>query len=425
MVKLRRLTIHKYRNVVPETTLEFGDGINVLLGKNGAGKTTLLKVISAVLRSDFRSIEGEYQFSYVIEFPEGRAEVSVRPASIVDPVRDPSRPSLQHEVEHLSDVEIYLWLKETNQPLRFYRKDSLYVLDGEKGEKPMVPADRIIANHVYFVVAMSRQYLERGPTLFLDLGSPFRIDESLDMFRRVLDESFGSPQNPDEPEEPVFLVFRNTDGRIHAMGANGLTAPLWEPLNARLDRDNDLRQVLFPHTDLEFLGNVVRLGGFRAAELRLELIQTSVQDGTEYSHLGKPRIWFTGRDGSVISQQLLSYGQKRLLAFFYYLAAQPSTVVADELVNGLHYDWIEECVKAIGQRQAFLTSQNPLLLDCLPFETIEQVKGSFVMCESKLENDREHLEWRNFSDDEADEFLKAYKVGFQDVGQILRTKGLW
>ncbi|WP_438013724.1 AAA family ATPase [Sorangium sp. So ce315] len=128
---------------------------------------------------------------------------------------------------------------------------------------------------------------------------------------------------------------------------------------------------------------------------------------------------------SIFQDQHLSYGQKRLLAFLYYLDANPSFVIADELVNGLHHAWIEECMNAIGDRQAFLTSQNPLLLDYLSFESAEQVKESFILCRNQVDGDRERMIWRNMTDDEADMFYRAYQVGIEHVGEILRTRGLW
>ncbi len=100
-------------------------------------------------------------------------------------------------------------------------------------------------------------------------------------------------------------------------------------------------------------------------------------------------------------------------------------MIADELVNGMHHRWIEECVTAMGDRQAFLTSQNPLLLDYLAFDSALQVKSSFVVCQTELRDGRERMIWRNFTDDEADMFYSAYRVGIEHVGEILRTRGLW
>jgi hypothetical protein len=49
-------------------------------------------------------------------------------------------------------------------------------------------------------------------------------------------------------------------------------------------------------------------------------------------------------------------------------------------VNGLHHRRIATSIEAIGQRQAFLTSQNPLLLDYIPIASADEVRRSFVLC---------------------------------------------
>ena len=68
-----------------------------------------------------------------------------------------------------------------------------------------------------------------------------------------------------------------------------------------------------------------------------------------------------------LDRDLLSYGQKRLLSFYWYLAVRADQpVVADELANGLHYEWIDACVNELSERQSFLATQNPLLMDYLP-----------------------------------------------------------
>ena len=91
----------------------------------------------------------------------------------------------------------------------------------------------------------------------------------------------------------------------------------------------------------------------------------------------------------------------------------------------MHHVWIEECMNAIGDRQAFLTSQNPLLLDYLSFESVEQVKDSIIVCRTEIVDGKEEMVWRNLTEDEADMFFSAYRVGIEHVGEILRTRGLW
>jgi hypothetical protein len=92
-------------------------------------------------------------------------------------------------------------------------------------------------------------------------------------------------------------------------------------------------------------------------------------------------------------------------------------------VNGLHHAWIRRCLDEIGSRQAFLASQNPLILDELPIGTSEEVQRLFFHC-GLSEPDKRFL-WRNFTVEEAVEFTEAYEVGIQHVSDILRTHDLW
>jgi hypothetical protein len=139
------------------------------------------------------------------------------------------------------------------------------------------------------------------------------------------------------------------------------------------------------------------------------------------------RFLIKHKDGSEHYHQKLSRGQKRLLSYLYYSEANPDIIVADELVNDLHYSWIEKCIELIPPRQAFLTSQNPLLLDHLVFNSLEEVKRSFVLCQNIVAeaDGREEMVWRNPDDAEASAFYDAYEAGVQYVSEILRSKGLW
>ena len=133
----------------------------------------------------------------------------------------------------------------------------------------------------------------------------------------------------------------------------------------------------------------------------------------------------TRRDSSTIHHDRLSYGQKRLLAFFYYLAQNPSIVIADELVNGLHHRWIAACMEAIGSRQAFLTSQNPLLFEHITFDSIDQVQTRFITCAATVIDGAEHLSWQNMPREDAIRFFRGYKAQIESVGDILINRGLW
>lgn len=154
--------------------------------------------------------------------------------------------------------------------------------------------------------------------------------------------------------------------------------------------------------------------------LRLE---EKSQEGTE--HFSNFEFLFTLDDGTVIRHDLLSWGQKRILSFFYYAAANPDILVVDELVNGLHHEWIAACLKEMEGRQCFLTSQNPLLLDQLVFKSADDVRSTFIQCRREKGERRAELHWHPMDEASAESFFRAYRVGIQHVGEILRTKGLW
>jgi hypothetical protein len=117
--------------------------------------------------------------------------------------------------------------------------------------------------------------------------------------------------------------------------------------------------------------------------------------------------------------------QKRLLSFLYYSACNPDIVIADELVNGLHYEWIEACLEEIQDRQSFLTSQNPILLDMLPIESAEDVRRSFILCSNEVHDGCGQMVWKTMSEQRAEGFFRAYETQALQVSEILRTNDLW
>jgi hypothetical protein len=150
-----------------------------------------------------------------------------------------------------------------------------------------------------------------------------------------------------------------------------------------------------------------------------------VTTGDRSFHVQGFTFEITRADGTTIHHDRLSYGQKRLLSFFYYLECNPQVVIADELVNGLHHRWIDACMEAMAGRQAFLTSQNPLLFDYVTFDSIEQVESSFITCKLELVDGHEQMIWQNMTPEEARIFYEGYEVGIEHVGDILITRGLW
>jgi hypothetical protein len=184
--------------------------------------------------------------------------------------------------------------------------------------------------------------------------------------------------------------------------------------------------VSLPGHVVSFAGRFVELTGMADMGIVLGLANRHATDaGEDVAEFSRVGFLLRVDESSSVAHDLLSYGQKRLLSFLYYAAANPHIVIADELVNGLHYEWIEACLKEIQDRQSFLTSQNPILLDMLPFESEEAAQGTFILCSREVKDGRGTMVWRNMSDKEGADFFRAYETQALQVSEILRNKDLW
>lgn len=183
--------------------------------------------------------------------------------------------------------------------------------------------------------------------------------------------------------------------------------------------------VEFDLGDDELLDLCVRLLG--RGRVIVVATSTSAEEGTvKGPSFGNFRFFSQSGVSPLVPHEHWSFGQKRLLTFFWYLACNPDVVVADELVNGLHWDWIDACVDAIGTRQVFVSAQNPLLLDHLGFDSEDSVAHGFVLCRSAPAGEgRSETVWTHPDAAQSAEFFRSYQNGVMQVHDILRTQGLW
>jgi hypothetical protein len=413
MVRLTRLRIDRFRNVKPGTDLRFGATFNVLLGRNATGKTTLLDLLAAVTTDDLSAYaEEEEGFDLTWRFEVDEAQIDVHAA------RTPRKASLVLEGFRKDEFDEHWSIVRSHVTGEVWRAE----LVGEKGTTTKA------GTTVSFV---------QRPALFLGLGTVLVAalkavgvhDDEVDtepavlLIRGAMGEQMG---RFDEAVQTLTLI---TGQRIQLVAPG---SEYWAPLAPQ-----DLREQLrasaasepsaISFAEIASLEGIPRALGFESGEIHPRLLERTPKGNTVETTYQGLDFRFQRADGSRIGHERLSFGQKRLFAFLWYLAVRQSLpVVADELLNGLHHDWIDVCLQRVCARQSFLATQHPYLLDHLPVESIEGVQTSFVRC--TLEKDaagHDQMVWRNFLAEEAERFFVAQQTGVQHVSEILRTEGLW
>jgi len=414
MATLKSLTVNRYRGVAPKTALTFAPGVNLLLGKNGTGKSTLLELICMVLSSNFALLARE---EYDLEFVLGTKQGDVR-----------ARVSNERRLVPVAELE----QKAVDSIASFQFSAKIVVETSDYGQCS-ISSDpdgvRVSAPHLDLPAVGSPPF---GPSTLLPLviwrGAKSLGEHPLrDALRDAAAEIMHFELNRADESLDLFNEFV-AEASIRTNGKHGFIAYRGEWLTPHVEAQlKEKKQSLaLDGTEIPEFRRLVALLGFKSAEIRLDLLESSKDDeGNELRRYGNIGIRFTKQDDTVIIHSLLSYGQKRLLALFWYLSANPRFAIVDELPNGLHYEWIEGALEELGERQCFLTSQNPLLLDALPVESEQEALRRFILCRTGMQDGREFMVWRSPTEEEAGDFWRAQQVGVMQVAEILRDKGLW
>ena len=417
--RLKRLKIVKFRGVRPGTELHFNDGWNVLLGQNATGKTTLLNLISMALRGDFKGLgEEPFDIEYLLQWGPCQAEVSITHTLAQPLPKSLASPRTLAE-GHTPSLGVVQWRVLVTEP----QGKTLLTNVSQGDPSPDTPTRTVLspvgASPLNLRFALQ---FDEGSTVAFDAHAmwSFRFDEALDTLRSLFGDEGDSLGLPSAKHS--VGVQSSTDTFVFA----GLTPHLstWEADEHHEGSITAFRGLFTLCQHLNWVTS--KLGGNELdATYPITQIRQQSQAYVE-ADLGPPTFLLRRADGTATSIRNLSFGQRRLFTFAWYLDSNPGPVVADELVNGMHYEWIEDCVRAMEGRQIFVTAQNPLLLDHVPFTSPADVTHSFVLCRAAPTPDgRREVVWSHPTESQAAEFFRAYENGVLRVHEILRTEGLW
>lgn len=432
MLRLTRLTIHKFRDCAP-TTLHFGRGPVFLLGSNGGGKTTLLELLSSLAACDLTRFESDpealdLEWVMTLECDGAQPEVQLhqRARLAALPEREPWAPrsALGPWAWTCS-----AWVREGDINVEVTVKDGqLAVKSGQGWELRATRTPFGFGRAIHNAMA---DLSEDPAPQFQDAMEPIlralpyvlvgRIDEALSCFETILGtEGHRSSKTPwiAAAEASAFVANPTPPYAASMTGLPLQYSPLLYSLHnsAQLTSSaQDSPNHIFPEALTDLLKADVRCSP-KFRERTREGVTTYV--GFDF-HIHWP-------DGSIQSHDRLSFGQKRLLAILWFLACERfGPVFTDELSNGLHASWIVRILQLLGDQQAFHATQNPLLLDLAGPGPEGALAQRIVRCEVELVDGRRRWTWRNPTEAEAARISEGYAQGFQHLSEVLQSEGLW
>ena len=476
MVRLKRFKIHHHPLVVPGLELRFGDRFNLLLGRNGTGKTTLLRWIDMALRFNFSDLEDQdFHFEYDletetyglrVEVAHGTQEVdaggtmtflgieenretrwhyrlrwkdATSPFPHLEVTCENGRTLVTVEETEESGKDVTWRLEDQHALRRSPKADLEDVFEYTQPHQGL--RDSRFLSRVCNAITQARGRADSVP-----LVSPenpklsLRFSEALQWWQDFLTsarpvvryQKYSMPEGawPEVSVEipsgaTVAFALKLLDDGVGVRSVGRPLAILFPEFEAEEWRDGKT-ELSFGHIGIGVLERAVEALALASVKFSLRLSAGDRKPQIVTNEYDEPSFFVTRKDGTGFSFDGLSFGQQRLFAFLCYLEVWPQgPVLADELPNGLHHGMIDYCLDAIGDRQAYLATQNPLLVDHIGFESAREVRDSFLLCDTKEEDGRELWDWHPMSDDEAEAFFKDYQVGIQHVNEILRMRGLW
>lgn len=436
------LTVRSHPRLRPGTCLHFSSGKNILLGQNGTGKTTLLDLIACACSSDFSSYESvQYDLNYQLRIGGLLVDVSV--ANQRTHTLDRSR-----EIPDSFGALKFEWRCRVGVTYKGFALGVVeYTPKGGQvsaagGEPREADAMSPFERHSFIASALfeleSSVTSDKKPEVIsaaIEIATSsrncYRFDEALNGFNKMVGR-----ESTDNARFAIMKYVSENDTTTRYFPARAanvswrIASKVAEEI-AKWFKENPRDHMQLPsfylyRRDLAFLSTACEIMAFQDSRMEVKALSRDDKGDSPTWDIAPWRFEFL-EGQRAFTHDGLSFGQKRLLSLLYYVECSPGVVVADELVNGLHYHWIEGALDALSNSQSFLSSQNPLLLDHLEFGSADEVKSCFVICEKDQSPDRTSAEMcpRNLTDIEARLFYRKLQSDVQQVSEILEDMKLW
>lgn len=418
---LTSLTIKKCKLIKTPITLSFSKNENILLGLNGSGKTTLLEIIKGCLDSfcDF-FIENEYDFhieytlelkdiSVIIDFQLDFKERKYLENELLNRIGNKEENDIVYQIE--VDIKTGTAHYQAN-----WTKDSFMISGDTDLQEEGISGEpwNALTNGLKKMTELSDKTLSKiARSLWgffvYNLCSLRRFTESTEIFDIWQDSSYFRLQNLDEKliydNSWIFFIKNFVD-----ILQNNL------PIKSRFSDSYLITAEEYP-----FLNKIAERLNYKA--IRIEFFfDNKIKETNKVLYTWKKfRIFIDINKNTTLTFDRLSHGEKRFILLMLYLHSNVNAVVVDEILNGLHHSMILALLNEMEDKQSFLAVQNPMMLDYIEFDSINDVKEKLIFCSCEVEG----MNWRNPNKEEVHMLFSEIEKDFQHISEILRQKQLW
>ena len=331
MFKLKRLKIEQYRNVKPGTELRFDDGPNLILGQNASGKTTLLALLSAVCRSVFEGIADE-EFALEYELHSEQfvvcAQVAHRRLASVDAgAVFGAGPRWDDDYVLVIDDRVS------------HSQTTIVSSPRPEAAEAVDPSGRTITSSVDLMMNWSfigavmiwhgGDWMAPGIEMLRTFSNTFRFDESLDCFLAMTGRSAALAGVAGPP--PARAGFAGDHGAAGKSVVTDAFVPqsLVEALLREYRSTSPGRRSLdLRGTEHALFPRLTQVLDVQDVSIFPNLLESRLTTGARSFLIDGFTFEIIRADGTTIHHDRLSYGQKRLLSFLYYLECNPYVAVS-------------------------------------------------------------------------------------------------